>query len=103
VLAGKAPSLHLIALWDIDHRGGPLRDQVKVVREAMSQHRWDAIIVAPPKGRRRAQGLGFGMARFYERAEDLDLQFGQGTFGTRAGWRVRPTQVWVPQDTEARE
>ena len=103
VLVGKAPSLHLIALWDIDHRGGPLRDRVGVVREAMSQHRWDAIIVAPPKGRRRAQGLGFGVGRFYERAEDLDLQFGLGTFGTRAGWRVRPTQVWVPQETEARE
>ena len=44
VLAGHPPSAHLIALWDIDHEGGPFEDSVSVIELAIEQQKFGAIL-----------------------------------------------------------
>ncbi len=96
-LVGKTPSFPLIALWDVEHPGGPLFRYTRRVRKAFAEQRWDAVIVTRPKKSGR-NGLGHGMAKTYERAPSKDLKLKGRAFWSRAGWRVRPTQVWEPLD-----
>ena len=92
VLAGKKPSLPLIALWDIDHRAGPLRHGVKDFREAVAARRWDAIITASRKMR-------YGISEHYNFAG------GTGVTGsrlrTKSGWPVNPTRILEPKPASA--
>jgi len=92
VLAGKKPSLPLIALWDIDHRSGPLRHGVKDFREAVTARRWDAIITASRKMR-------YGISEHYNFAG------GTGVTGsrlrTKSGWPVNPTRILEPKPAPA--
>jgi len=95
-LVGKKASFPLIALWDVAHKGGPLDPHVSSIREAFSERRWDAVILTT--GRRKATSgtIGFGMADHYQRAASKDVFMPGKVFWTRAGWRVRPRQVWEP-------
>ncbi len=96
-LVGKSPSFPLIALWDVEHPGGPLFRATRRIRRAFAEQRWDAVIVNRPKKSGR-NGLGHGMAKTYERVPSKDLKWKGRVFWSRAGWRVRPTQVWEPRD-----
>ncbi|MEE2750251.1 MAG: hypothetical protein VX519_02375 [Myxococcota bacterium] len=93
-LVGKRPSFPLIALWDVAHDGGPLDPYVASIRQAFAEQRWDAVILTT--GRRKATSgtIGFGMAEHYQRAAKKDVFMPGKVFWTRAGWRVRPRQVW---------
>jgi hypothetical protein len=86
VQAGKEPSVALIALWDIDHKGGPFKDRVKLVERAVRDHHWGAVVTSKDT-------LGYGLSKYYTRERDLD------TTGvpTVTGWRVRLKSVWVPK------
>ena len=87
VLAGKAPQAHLIALWDIDHEGGPLDPGADKVREAMEQQRWAAVFSANSK-------LGFGLKDSYRR----DGSTANGAqMKPVTGWPVRPRYIYVPR------
>ena len=88
VMVGKRPSLPLIALWDVDYDDGPLYGGVAEVRDALSSHKWDAIISS---GRR----MRYGVANHYTRSQTIAEPI--GTFMTRSGWRVRPSVVWEPR------
>jgi hypothetical protein len=87
--AGKLPSLPLIALWDIDHAGGPLRPQVATVREAIAARRWAAIITA-------RKGLSYGLDEHYKVAETL--RHPAGALLPKTGWKVRPKKIWTAKD-----
>jgi hypothetical protein len=93
---GKNPSFPLIALWDVEHVGGPLFRTTRRIKKAFAEQRWDAVIVTRPKKSGR-NGLGHGMAKTYERVPSKDLKLKGRAFWSRAGWRVRPTQVWEPR------
>ena len=88
-LVGKQPSFPLIALWDIEHKQGPLFDDRKALDKAMKAKKWDAIIVS--------KEIKHGMQRHYERAGQVKMK--STAFRTRTGWRVRPNQVWEPKAT----
>jgi len=86
-LAGKQPSFPLIALWDLEHKRGPLFKERKALDRAMKAKRWDAVIVSGD--------IKHGLNRYYERAGAVKMP--STAFRTRTGWRVRPNQVWEPK------
>ena len=92
VLAGKDPGLHLIALWDIDHKDCSLRPHVGEIREALADQRWDAVIVANQK-------FGFGLEKGYRRAETLSP--GGRALYPLTGWGVRARYLYLPKPAAA--
>ena len=88
VAAGKSPSIALIALWDIDHKGGPLYEEAQVVANSIAAQRWGAVMTA--KGKlKRGLSKHYGMTQF-ERPKGR-------VFYPKTGWRVRPHRLWVPK------
>ncbi|MEQ1507258.1 MAG: hypothetical protein ABMB14_33825, partial [Myxococcota bacterium] len=89
VQAGRAPSPHLIAMWDIDHPTGPFRDGVDRLKDASRAHRWPCVVHG---GR---QALGYGVDANYQVATRFE---GTGrAMMPKTGWRVRPQAVLVPK------
>ena len=88
VRAGKAPSVALIALWDIDHKGGPLHREAQVIAEGIAEQRWGAVMTAKGKLKR-------GLSKHYE-VTTFDRPKGR-VFYPKTGWRVRPHRLWVPK------
>lgn len=86
--AGFEPSVHLIALWDIDHPRGPFRDDVARIEEAVASGYWDCALLG-------GRAPGFGLSEHYRRVERLPL--GSRDLTPRAGWRARPTDLLVPR------
>ncbi len=86
VQAGHAPSLALIALWDIDHEGGPFRADVQLVREAMAAHHWKTVLTPDDK-------LGYGLKDVYVPGTALGVPGPP----TRTGWAVRVRKAWTPR------
>lgn len=96
VLAGHAPSWHLIALWDVDgqlHPRSPFPDARADVQRGLATHAWPVIVDA--EGR---DALGYDVGRWYEVGERLSVS--KGVFVPRTGWRASPRRLLVPrQDT----
>lgn len=88
VLAGKAPGLHLIGLWDIDHKGSSLRPAVKDIEAELAARRWAVIVAANDK-------LGHGVNKAYEKGKKLSVP-GAALY-PKTGWRVRPTFFYTPR------
>lgn len=88
-LAGKAPSMPLIALWDIQHKGGPYHEKPSVMTQGFEAHRWDAVL-CPHKP------IKYDFDRYYERAEKVEIP--RSALKTRTGWRVQPGYIWRPKD-----
>ena len=76
----------LIALWDIDHEGGPFLPQVARVRDAVKEGRWDVILTPDDK-------LRYGLRDHYTRAP-----WSVTGPSTRTGWPVRIRMAWRPRD-----
>jgi hypothetical protein len=87
VQAGKAPALHLIGLWDIDHKLGPLRDGVDTIEGDIENQRWAAVLTANGK-------LGYGLDAAYKRGPSV-RPAGRALM-PRTGWRVRPDRLYLP-------
>ena len=88
VLAGKRPYTHLIALWDIDHKWGPLQDGVEAIKADVEERRWAVIMTANAKG-------GFKMGKHYRRSAVLSEIPAKALY-PRTGWRVRPHYLYRP-------
>lgn len=89
-LAGKEPSLPLIALWDIDHARGPLYQETNPVEQAMAEHKWAAVLLP-------AKPMKNGLQQHYRR-DQRNLTTG-GAMKTRTGWSVQPREIWVPKES----
>jgi hypothetical protein len=89
VQAGKKGGIALIALWDIDHEGGPLYKEAQVIEHAIEQKHWGAVLTA------RAE-LKRGLRKHYKRAP-FTRPPGK-TLYPKTGWRVRPHALWVPKN-----
>ena len=87
VLAGKKPYYHLIALWDINHTGGPLNYGAATIKEAMDERHWSAILTSNSK-------LKHGFKENYRRLSTI--QSGKAMTPV-TGWRVRPRYLYVPR------
>ncbi len=92
VQAGLAPSVSLIALWDLRHPDGPLFRDLHRVRDAAESGHWDCVItVAGP------QAPGYGVREHYVIERDLEIP--PKVLVPKTGWRVRPQQLLVPRPT----
>jgi hypothetical protein len=90
-LAGKKPSVPLIALWDIDHKESPLREGVTAFKEAVDSQRWAAIITA-------GRPMRFGISKSYERSDRLRMS--PRTLRTKSGWPVSPRLILTPKASD---
>ncbi|MEZ4240301.1 MAG: hypothetical protein R3F59_29940 [Myxococcota bacterium] len=89
VQAGRAPSPHLIAIWDIRYPDGPFFDGIARLTEAAEAHRWSCVV----KGGR--QPMGFGVEQNYQRTGTFDIP--PRALMPKTGWRVRPSELWEPR------
>lgn len=85
VQAGLAPSTHLIALWDIDHAGGPRQTLVSEFDAAIRNHVWGCIVAGGPPA------LGHGAEVAYPVV--APLQIPAEAFFPSTGWRARPLVI----------
>jgi len=88
VQAGKTGNIALIALWDIDHEGGPFHKEAQSIAESIREKRWSAVLTAKSKLKR-------GLKKHYERTE-FKKPKGRSLY-PKTGWRVRPHDLWVPK------
>ncbi len=94
VQAGYAPTTHLIALWDIDHEGGPLVSYVDAIKAEIANHRWGTIVSADKR-------LGFGIRQHYEYHRSIRPK--GRVFVPKVGWKVRPSYVYRPKGTRVQD
>ncbi len=88
VQAGHDPGLHLIALWDVDHPGGPFEDGARAVQDAIESGYYGTVI----DGQR---GMAFGLPQAY--SLDRRLPVPGKAMTARTGWRNRPSILRVPR------
>jgi hypothetical protein len=89
VQAGKSGSIALIALWDIDHKGGPLFEEAQVIADAIEQRQFGAVLTAKASLKR-------GLKEHY-RSTRFKGPRGRAMY-PKTGWKVRPHQLWVPKE-----
>ncbi|MCB9761222.1 MAG: hypothetical protein H6739_15380 [Alphaproteobacteria bacterium] len=92
-MAGKTPSLPLIAQWDIDHKGGPLKREADALPRSIAEQRWPVILTAH-------KHIKYGIEQHYTKTTRVTARVG---VSTRTGWRVRPTWFWEPTPPAAPE
>lgn len=88
IQAGHPSSVALIALWDIDHRDGPLYAEAQVVAEAIKAQEFGAVLTAKAKLKR---GL-----RSHYRLTPMTRPAGSALY-PKTGWKVRPHSLWIPK------
>jgi len=89
VQAGQAPSLPLIALWDVDHRDGPLHDEVAEVESAIAAAHFACVVSFgrhPP---------GYGVSDTYRQVHTF--RFRGRALRPKTGWKVYARSLWVPK------
>ena len=85
--AGHAPGFHLIALWDIRHKGGPYEAFAERIPASIRDQHWGAVLDAK-------ESMGMGVARHY--TTHRTFTFAGRDLMPRTGWRRRPVVLWVP-------
>ena len=88
VYAGKAPSVHLIALWDLNYKGGPYYQDVEMIRAAVRDHYWGAVIDG-------SKPLAYGVPKAYMKAETPKVE--EGALAPKMGWPAHPAQILLPR------
>jgi hypothetical protein len=83
--AGFEPRFHLIALWDVNHRQGPLVDDLANLRAAVDAGAFGCVL----EGGRG--GLQHGIPENFQ----LSKRFNRPGGMPRTGWRVKPNALWT--------
>ena len=92
VIAGKSPSAHLIALWDIKHKGGPFYQSVQIIEDAIAKKQFAVIMLANKKE-------DYGRKKHYRHREVITYP-SKKVFYPKKGWSVRPTYLYFPHDDQ---
>lgn len=90
VYAGKPPSLHAMAVWDVNYPGGPFRDDLADIQRALRERHWTLVV-----GGNHAL-LG-DLSAHYEPHRTI-VGPDDGVFRPRTGYLARPGQLWVPRE-----
>jgi hypothetical protein len=90
VQAGHPPTAHLIAIWDIDHKGGVLEEYMPSIRKDFSDQRWGTVLSADRR-------LDFGRKKHYRKLRSIPYK-SRGVFMPKIGWKVRPSHLFVPKE-----
>jgi hypothetical protein len=89
VYAGKPPSLHYQGVWDLDLSTGPYHDQVDVVRDAVRDHKWAAIVAGN-------QRFPYKILDFYQPSQTLVEGRSRGLM-PKSGFMARPEKLLLPK------
>ena len=89
VQAGHPPTAHLIAIWDIDHKDGPLDKYMKGIKEDIKEQRWGTVCSADLR-------LDFGIKKHYQNYKTIRPK--GRTFMPKIGWKVRPSYLLKPRE-----
>jgi len=92
VQVGQPPSPHLIAIWDIDHKNGPLHQHMGAFTRATKEHHYACVVDA---SRSASRPIGYGVQKHYEKVKGFR---GRGPT-PKTGWRIRPHTLYVPKET----
>jgi hypothetical protein len=92
VQAGRAPSLHLMGLWDLEYDDGPLLEEARAVKADIRRARFSLIVDG-------TRGYGRGIEQTYRKDKTITLP--EGVFLPQTGWDVRPSALWRPKGPEA--
>ena len=84
--AGHPPSVHYMALWDLDDRGGVYRGRLDAVRGAIRDHRWPTAVLAN-------EPFPYGLDDAYRVVDGTD---GAPAF-PRTGWHAGAKAVLTPR------
>ncbi len=90
VYIGQPPSVHAMAVWDVDHAQGPFQADLSRLDRALREHRWEVVVGG-------TQGFRPMLPRAYELAESL-FEAGDGSLFPQTGWRARPERLLVPRN-----
>ncbi len=85
--AGHPPSVHYMALWDLDYEGGPFEHHLDEVREAVEAQRW-------PQAVRATRAFPYGLDKAYEPRGQVDVG---DVMQPATGWGVGPKAVLQPR------
>ena len=87
--AGHPPSLHYMGVWDLDYKGGPMVDELDVLRRAVREHHWPTALDAD-------QPFPYGLREHY-REQGKPLVSDGPALRPKTGWGARPQQLMVPR------
>lgn len=89
VYAGRPPSLHFEAVWDLQGPRNPLRDDAEqALRKAIRDRRWALVLGG-------AQPIGYGLPDHYRTDPPL-LREKDAALRPKSGWPARPTRLMFP-------
>ncbi|MCA9495153.1 MAG: hypothetical protein KC621_34735 [Myxococcales bacterium] len=89
VYAGRPPSLHYQAIWDLQGRRNPLHDDAdQAMRKAIRERRWSLVLGGN-------QPIGYGLPDHY-RSEPPLLDAKKPALRPKTGWQARPTRLMYP-------
>ncbi|MBM76772.1 MAG: hypothetical protein CMK59_15295 [Proteobacteria bacterium] len=89
--AGHPPNLHLIALWDIDHDGGALKEDVEAIEQTIKDQKWSAILLANDR-------FDYGRKKAYPKKELVTAL--KGGLRPKVGWPATPRLIYYPKSDE---
>ncbi|MFT4625854.1 MAG: hypothetical protein ACI8PZ_004525 [Myxococcota bacterium] len=92
VLAGQDPSVHAMAVWDCNYRGGPYHHDLAAIEQALREHRWSVVLAG-------TQGFIPALSKHYRRDSALFAPTDRSLM-PMTGWKARPEWVLVPRDPE---
>jgi hypothetical protein len=84
--AGHPPSVHYMALWDLDYPDGPFRDELSTVHQAVRQGHW-------PTALRANQAFPFGLDAEYRAVPGGP----EKPLMPKSGWPAGPTELLEPR------
>jgi hypothetical protein len=91
VQAGHDPSIHMIAIWDLDHNSGPYKGSIQPIEEAISTRYFGAVVQG-------SQGVGHGVRTHYR--VDSTPNPGGAALVPTTGWAARPVAIMLPRSPE---
>ena len=95
IMAGKQSSFHLIALWDLDYKNGPLYDRIQRITDAMDDHYWKtALLGRKDLGTSTQDSYHFIDSYVRERSMALPDTL---RLKTVTGYGVRPQGLYTPR------
>lgn len=84
VYAGRDPSPHLMAWWDLNHKKGPFKPDLKSIHTASEDQSWACAIL-------NRQSVGYGVERGYTQSRDFDWE--ERELMPKTGFQVRPERM----------
>jgi hypothetical protein len=91
VRLGQEPSAHLIGIWDINHKRGPLVEDMAIYRTAAENKVWSCVVSGGD------QNLRMGVETAYRPTNRLTSASDRRLLKAKSGWPSRPEAILKPR------